>query len=150
MVAVVVAVIDAEGSKTPPLIVPADAGLTVHVTVWLGLSGPATCAVNVVVLGTVSVAVVGVTPTEVTVVDPPPPMLPEVLPQAIMPVASANVVKATPSKDSLDAMDVDAASVLLRIAVSPFQRVKGCGFPQAKACEGVGISDDNCDLYRGR
>jgi hypothetical protein len=69
IVAVVTAVIDEEGVKTPPdVIVPTVVGVTVQVTDWLGLFCPDTVAAKVAVFGTVSVEVVGLTTTEVTVV----------------------------------------------------------------------------------
>ena len=83
IVTVVVTVIDEEGVKTPPdVIVPAVVGVTLQVTVWLGLLCPDTTAVKVALFPTVTVTAGGVTATPVTVVvvwllvlpEPPQPV----------------------------------------------------------------------------
>ena len=70
IVAVVIALIVDEQVNTPAaVIVPALAGLTDHVTAWLGLFVPFTVAANAErIPPAVHVAVVGLTVTEVTVV----------------------------------------------------------------------------------
>jgi hypothetical protein len=82
MVAVTVEAIDEEVVNFPVVasMVPADAGLAVHATTWLGLSCPKTDAVNDWLPPAVTVAVEGLTVTEVTVVVVPPPVLPVGLP----------------------------------------------------------------------
>jgi hypothetical protein len=119
IVAVVVAVIVEEEVNTPPVvIVPADAGLTDHVTAWLGLSCPATVAAKEMLSPAVMVFDAGVTVTEVTVIVViPPPVLPERAPPQ---PAMARMMKAMPRQNSLDANTrMDAATALLRMALSP-------------------------------
>lgn len=102
MVAVVIAVSVEEAVNTPvDVIVPAVAGLAVHVTAWLGLSWPWTVAVHVLLCPAVNVVGVQDGVTEVTVVVLPPPVLPVGLPPQL--ASAKRRVKATPRQNSLDA-----------------------------------------------
>jgi hypothetical protein len=101
IVAVVTAAIVAEEVNTPPVvIVPALVGLTDQVTAWLGLFCPTTVAENDWLPPAVTVAVDGLTVTEVTVVVVPPPVLPAELPPQ---PTRVTMVATMPRQNSLDA-----------------------------------------------
>jgi hypothetical protein len=94
-------VIVEEAVNIPPEIVPSLAGLTDQATAWLGLFSPATTAPKEAVPPGATVADVGLTVTEVTVVV----VLPVVLPPPPQPLRTSDVneMETMPRQNSLDA-----------------------------------------------
>lgn len=121
--AVVLPVIDEEAENFPVAsTVPSPAGLTDHVTVWLGLLAPLTVAANCWLAPAMTVAVPGETTTEVTVaaVLPSPPVPPPPPPPQPAATKSERVTATARPRDSLFVNKNAAKPLPLRIDVPLF------------------------------